>query len=728
MLKPGDQIDVWVVDRPLGQGGMGSVYRCHNREARRILAAVKVLDPALNRQTAAKARFVREAEILFGLDHPGIVKVRNVRMDLTMPYLEMEFIDGVNLEARIRLGPVPASEALPLFRQVADALAYLHAQGVRHRDIKPSNIVVQQNGAPRIVDFGIAMEADGSTITLQGQTLGSVSYAPPEWLDPSTLDAVRWDVYAAGLVFWEVLAGAQAFPVAAEGSFQQQAMRIIAWKQRTPPMDPGPGQPRALRALIRDMTHPDPASRLSDAGEVVARLAAVDLGDLDDAPVMDASAWARSVATPAVPSAGATMVPSSGPRAGGTMVPGGTVGPPPPDSGATRARAEATMVPGSTDAGVGAAGLAAGLASPPIPTGPTRLLWLGGGLAGLVAAGTVAALVAPGLSLPDTRDVSVTVSGLPAGTPFAVTLGGAPPASREGDTLRFPTVGVGDVSLRAAVGPGCAAAERDPEWCAPTTATLQVPRAREPLAHTLTLSLPAPRAVELAFAGLAADAVPRSRLDGGPVVAGTHVSLTHADVSVGVHRVSVALGTCTDADEGCSSAAAGCPPGCSSWVGEITLPVGEGALRVDVPLVPPVTPAPVAGPRARSRGGGVVTHAAFARWLASHPEWSSDAARADGRADAGYLSGWDGLSPPAGKASLPVVNVSWAAAAAYCAGRGGLPGLDDAPLSWAESPSTPWIEYRDADGRPAWRRSDGAPSVALRRSESGPATGFRCGG
>ena len=128
MLKPGDTIDIWVVDRALGQGGMGSVYRCHNREAKRILAAVKVLDARFGRQDIAKARFIREAEILFSLDHPHIVKVRNVRMDLELPYLEMEFIDGVNLETRMHEGPMSPAVALPLFRQVADALRYLHVQ------------------------------------------------------------------------------------------------------------------------------------------------------------------------------------------------------------------------------------------------------------------------------------------------------------------------------------------------------------------------------------------------------------------------------------------------------------------------------------------------------------------------------------------------------------------------------------------------------------------------
>jgi serine/threonine-protein kinase len=285
LLQAGDQIDVWVVDRPLGQGGMGSVYQCHNREAKRILAAVKVLDPSLQRVPHAKARFVREAEILFGLDHPHIVKVRNVRMDLATPYLEMEFVDGQSLEERVRAGALSAAEALPLLRQVADALVYLHARGVRHRDVKPSNLLVQAGeGGPRVklVDFGIATESDAATITERGQTFGSVPYAPPEWLDPEHLDPVRWDIYSTGVVFFELLTGRPAFPIGgAVGTPNQWVVRVMTAKQHHPPLDPGPDVPVALRALIRDMTRARWQDRLADAREVLDRLAAVDLADVD---------------------------------------------------------------------------------------------------------------------------------------------------------------------------------------------------------------------------------------------------------------------------------------------------------------------------------------------------------------------------------------------------------------------------------------------------------------
>lgn len=602
MLKPGDEIDVWVVDRALGQGGMGSVYRCHNREAKRILAAVKVLDANLGRQPNAKARFVREAEILFGLDHPGIVKVRNVRMDLATPYLEMEFIDGVNLEARMRQGPMPAAEALPIFQQIADALAYLHARGVRHRDIKPSNVVIQPNGKVKLVDFGIATEADAVTITQQGQTFGSVSYAPPEWLEPSELDPVRWDIYATGVVFWEVLTGAQAFPMSGEGTVKQQVLRAIAVKQRHPPLDPGPRCPRALRALIRDMTQPHWRSRTGDTEDIRVRLVSVDLADVEDP-----NGERRSTVPTWFPDAPAV------------------------------AGAAATMVPGDVE--------------------PPR----------------------------------------------------APPAETEpplDDLPRAPAAPamapIGSPSTRAS-RPGPGAGERAPGANPPPPGldTTGDPR-RTPLL------------IAVAAVGVAALATALLRL--GPPPAPVS-SPTPAPVAAPV--------------------AAPEPVPAPTPAEATTPPTPEAPSPTPEPVPPPPRPAapvPAAQPavpatearRAPSGRPSVVTNAAFARWLVAHPDWAPDAARGSGKADGNYLSGWVGAAPPEGQESRAVVNVPWGAADAYCAGRGGLPGVDDAPLTWTESPNQPWHEHRQADGRPAWRRSDGTTSTAVKRAEALPYIGFRC--
>ncbi|MCK6524233.1 serine/threonine protein kinase, partial [Myxococcota bacterium] len=318
MLSPGDPIDIWVVERALGQGGMGSVYRCHNRDAPRILAAVKVLDAGMSRVHSVKARFVREAEILFTLNHKHIVKVRNVRMEGELPYIEMEFINGESLESRIAKGACPLPEALNLLGQAADALAYMHRMGVRHRDIKPSNMLVEGDGSLKIVDFGIAADLQGEAITRTDEAFGSVSYAPPEWVDPKTLDPVKWDLYALGVVFYELVAGRMAFPMASGGSHRQQAMRLMMQKQSHPPLDPGEGYPEGVRALIRDLTTSSPAERLGSADLVLERVNA--LRGVEMGPVTGPAAPAmRSHEVTWYDGAGETLTPE--PAVGATLAP-----------------------------------------------------------------------------------------------------------------------------------------------------------------------------------------------------------------------------------------------------------------------------------------------------------------------------------------------------------------------------------------------------------------------
>lgn len=268
MFSPGDEIDIWKVEQALGSGGMGSVYRCHNRSARRILAAIKVLDKGLQRHASIRARFIREAEILFKLDHPNIVKVRNIRIDSDPPYLEMEFVEGTSLEARLEKGAMPIQEALHIAAQLADALAYLHPLGIRHRDIKPSNILVQPDGTVKLVDFGIATESDGSTLAEGGQVFGSVAFVPPEWVQPGRLDPALWDIYALGVCLFEAITGRIAFPVPSHGSPSQRFFQVITAKQNHAPLDPGPGFSPSLRRLIQGMTHSDISQRTASAAHV----------------------------------------------------------------------------------------------------------------------------------------------------------------------------------------------------------------------------------------------------------------------------------------------------------------------------------------------------------------------------------------------------------------------------------------------------------------------------
>lgn len=268
MARPGDRIDVWEVERALGVGGMGSVYRCHNAQAPRILAAIKVLDRSLRSSDDAVRRFVREAEILHRLDHPHVVRVRNVRMDHDPPFIEMDFVEGDSLEQLVDGHALPLRQAFEYMEQLADALVYIHAQNVRHRDIKPANLLINAEGQLKLVDFGLAVETDLSRITEAGMTFGTVSYAPPEWIDPGEVDPVQWDLYAAGVVFYEMITGLPAFPSPGGGSPKQQAMHVMLHKQSAPPLDVGEPYPRELRSIVRSLTAPRPQDRPASAVEL----------------------------------------------------------------------------------------------------------------------------------------------------------------------------------------------------------------------------------------------------------------------------------------------------------------------------------------------------------------------------------------------------------------------------------------------------------------------------
>lgn len=285
---PGDPLgEVWVIERTLGKGGMGSVYRCHNRDAPSIVAAIKLLDPSFEYNPEAKERFLREAEILYKIDHPNVVRVSNVHLDARPPYLEMEFVDGRSLEDELGThGPVPLVEATDWVKQLADALHYLHRRRIYHRDIKPQNLLIDEDGVVKLVDFGLAVHKSGRRITHAAAVtnFGTVSYCPPEW-GRSQLDPVTWDLYALGVVYYEMLTGTVAFPVVAGEDPQRQMLQVLTDKKRIPALDPGPQFPPDIREIVKKLTSRDAEQRFPDARSLVQALATADLDYRPRTPV-----------------------------------------------------------------------------------------------------------------------------------------------------------------------------------------------------------------------------------------------------------------------------------------------------------------------------------------------------------------------------------------------------------------------------------------------------------
>src|SRR5262245_55385329 len=198
--SPGTRLGPYEILGPLGAGGMGEVYKARDTRLERTVA-IKVSKEQF------EERFRNEALSVAALNHPHIAKLFDVGPD----YLVMEHVDGRPLR-----GPLPASEALALARQIADALEHAHRNGIVHRDLKPSNVLVAKSGV-KVLDFGLARrrgpgsaKGDEDTQTRAGTVLGTPHYMAPEQIEGKPADE-RTDVFAFGLVLYELLTGQRAF-------------------------------------------------------------------------------------------------------------------------------------------------------------------------------------------------------------------------------------------------------------------------------------------------------------------------------------------------------------------------------------------------------------------------------------------------------------------------------------------------------------------------------------
>jgi len=193
----------------IGKGGMGAVYKARQPSLDRFVA-LKILPPQIAAGPGFTDRFNREARALARLSHPNIVAVHEFGQANSLPYLIMEFVDGLNLRQLERSGKLLPREALQIVPQICEALQFAHDEGIVHRDIKPENILLDKRGRVKIADFGIAKilgrEAELG-LTETGGTIGTPQYMAPEQAEkPETVDH-RADIFSLGVVFYEMLTG-----------------------------------------------------------------------------------------------------------------------------------------------------------------------------------------------------------------------------------------------------------------------------------------------------------------------------------------------------------------------------------------------------------------------------------------------------------------------------------------------------------------------------------------
>ncbi|MEZ4403872.1 MAG: serine/threonine-protein kinase [Kofleriaceae bacterium] len=266
----------------LGQGGMGAVYQVVGPDGRHH--ALKVAVPAQGDDGAAARRLAREGNALQLLAHPHIVDAVELVVDRGQLYLVLELVRGPALAELVAAGPVPPRRALVLMRQVLDALIHAHARGVVHRDLKPDNVLVTAAGTPpatydrvKVLDFGLVKLLDdaaaivgGARLTKTGVAFGTPAYMAPEAALGRPTDA-RVDLYAAGVMVFELLTGRLPFPDA-------DPMALLrAHVGRPPPrladvVGPAPWCTPALEALVAGALAKAPAERFGSAAAMQACL------------------------------------------------------------------------------------------------------------------------------------------------------------------------------------------------------------------------------------------------------------------------------------------------------------------------------------------------------------------------------------------------------------------------------------------------------------------------
>ncbi|MEX1128972.1 MAG: protein kinase [Vicinamibacterales bacterium] len=290
-LTPGTSLGPYQITASIGAGGMGEVYRARDTQLNRDVA-IKVLPELFAQDAERLARFTREAQTLASLNHPHIAQI----FGLAEGALVMELVEGDDLSVLIARGPMPLADALPIARQIADALEAAHEQGIIHRDLKPANVKVRPDGTVKVLDFGLAkaLSPEGSfandpvtgrftnrpyienspTITSpatqMGMIIGTAAYMAPEQAKGRAVDR-RADIWAFGVVLYEMLTGGRAF----KGDDISDVLAAVLKTEPDWTALPA-GTPPSVRRLLRRCLEKDPRKRLSAIGD--ARLELDDVG------------------------------------------------------------------------------------------------------------------------------------------------------------------------------------------------------------------------------------------------------------------------------------------------------------------------------------------------------------------------------------------------------------------------------------------------------------------
>lgn len=286
MANVPEKIGKYKIESLVARGGMGAVYLAVHPDLKRKVVIKKL---SLRGDSSATERFKREAKILLDLQNPNIVHLHDYFREGSSQYLVLEFVDGMSLDSLLRKKKAFSGVmALLVVYEVSLGLKFAHDRGIVHRDIKPGNILISRRGEIKLADFGIAAseysendadDLDSPTVqrvassgsrssrdlTLAGSMLGTPSYMPPEqFADSSSVDN-RADIYAVGVMLYEMVTGVKPFP----GGFNPQTVELIRRGKYLSPRKIDPTIPRIVCSLIARMIKPQAKSRYQDLGPVL---------------------------------------------------------------------------------------------------------------------------------------------------------------------------------------------------------------------------------------------------------------------------------------------------------------------------------------------------------------------------------------------------------------------------------------------------------------------------
>jgi serine/threonine-protein kinase len=284
-LKEGDRLGPYEIVSFIGAGGMGEVYGARDSRLQRTVA-IKVLPAHHSDRADARQRFEREARAISSLNHPHICTVYDIGEIDGAAYLVMEFLEGETLGDRMTRGPIPPQQVLRFGAEICDALDGAHRQHITHRDLKPGNIMITKSGI-KLLDFGLAklrnLESEGAfsgdsptaqlPLTEEGAVLGTLQYMAPEQLEGKEAD-VRTDIFAAGVVLYEMAAGRRPFI----GVTQAAIAASILHSDPPPIVSLQPLSPPGLERIVRPCLAKDPEERWQTARDIALQLKALATG------------------------------------------------------------------------------------------------------------------------------------------------------------------------------------------------------------------------------------------------------------------------------------------------------------------------------------------------------------------------------------------------------------------------------------------------------------------